>query len=296
MRYEGMRNEVTFDALVTVGVADVRREPSGASELVTQALLDTPVTILEQQAGWLRCRLPDYEGWIEAANLAAPTDIAAWQSDPLVVVTVPIGRVHQEPTSRTTLVTHVFLSTVLRKTSGNDGWHQVLLPDGRRGWLPKGQAEEHPAGGLFPRGDVAAVMATARRLMDVPYLWGGLTPLGFDCSGFVQIVYRYNGYVIPRDADQQFAADIGQRVKRHELLPGDLVFFGEAGDIGHVGLYLGGGEYIHCNGRDMRVAVNSFDPASPRYRADLDKSFAGARRIIEWPPDDKIVGLKDEGR
>jgi len=283
MRYEGVRDEVTFDALVTVGVSDVRREPNGASELVTQALLDTPVTILEQQAGWARCRLPDYEGWIAAANLATPQDVAAWQSDPLLVVTVPIGRVHQQPTSRATLVTHVFLATVLRQTgaSENGGWHQVLLPDGRLGWLPQGQGEERPASGLFPRGDAAAVIATARRLMDAPYLWGGLTPLGFDCSGFVQIVYRYNGYVIPRDADQQLAADIGRRVKRRAWQPGDLVFFGEGGDIGHVGLYLGGGEYIHCNGRDMRVAVNSFDPASPRYRADLDRSFAGARRIID---------------
>jgi cell wall-associated NlpC family hydrolase len=228
------------------------------------------------------CRLPDYEGWIEAANLATPQDLAAWQRDPLAVVTVPIGRVHQEPTSRAALVTHVFLSTVLRKTgaSENGGWHQVLLPDGRRGWLPQGQAEERPAHGLFPSGDTAAIMATARRLIDAPYLWGGLTPLGFDCSGFVQIVYRYNGYVIPRDADQQLAAGIGQRVERSALQPGDLVFFGEGGDIGHVGLYLGSGEYIHCNGRDMRVAVNSFEPASPRYRADLDCSFAGARRII----------------
>jgi len=282
MRDEGVRNEVTFDALVTVGVADVRREPDNTAELVTQALLDTPATILEQQAGWAHCRLPDYEGWIEVTNLATPQDIAAWQSDRLVVVTVPIGRVHQAPTSRAALVTHVFLSTVLRQTgvSENGGWHQVLLPDGRLGWLPQGQAEERPARSLFPRGDAAAVIATAWRLRDAPYLWGGLTPLGFDCSGFVQIVYRYNGYVIPRDADQQLAAEIGQRVERRALQPGDLVFFGEEGDIGHVGLYLGGGEYIHCNGRDMRVTVNSFAPASPRYRADLDRSFAGARRII----------------
>jgi cell wall-associated NlpC family hydrolase len=112
----------------------------------------------------------------------------------------------------------------------------------------------------------------ARRLLGVPYRWGGDSPSGgFDCSGFVRYVYSHFGLSLPHSSYADF--DLGKRVSRGALRPGDLVFFD---GVGHVGMYVGDGRFIHAPHTGTSVQVTSLD--EPWYSSSYD----GARRFFSW--------------
>lgn len=118
----------------------------------------------------------------------------------------------------------------------------------------------------------SAIIATAKRYIGTPYVWGGTTPSGFDCSGFVQYVFRQHGITLPRTSKQQYG--IGSAVSRANLQPGDLVFFATGyGSVNHLGIYIGNGQFIH-SGSSSGVTISSLSNSywSPRY--------VGARRVL----------------
>ena len=112
------------------------------------------------------------------------------------------------------------------------------------------------------------VVGYAKRFVGVPYVWGGSSPHGFDCSGFVRYVYAHFGVSLPHSSYAQFGD--GHRVGRGSLRPGDLVFFD---GLGHVGLYIGNGRFIHAPHSGTRVSVSTL---SGWYGARYD----GARRLL----------------
>jgi cell wall-associated NlpC family hydrolase len=127
----------------------------------------------------------------------------------------------------------------------------------------------------------------------VPYLWGGCSPFGFDCSGLAQAFLAFMGVAAPRDASQQFRAG---RPVTGTPQPGDLLFFGESVDddagrvysggrqaITHVAISLGGDEIIHANGTAVGISYNSLNPERPAYRSWLREHLAGVRRFTEIP-------------
>lgn len=103
-----------------------------------------------------------------------------------------------------------------------------------------------------------ALIATGQKYMGVPYVWGGETPDGFDCSGFTQYVMKQNGIQIPRTAAEQYAA--GRAVDKANLQVGDLVFFTTyKPGASHVGFYMGGGKFLHASSAAKQVTINSLD-------------------------------------
>lgn len=115
------------------------------------------------------------------------------------------------------------------------------------------------------------VVRYARRFVGVPYRWGGMSPRsGFDCSGFVTFVYRRFGVSLPHNAAAQFSR--GLHVRRGRLKPGDLVFFH---GLGHVGIFVGKGRFIHSPRRGTRVRVDSL-------RGHYGARLVGARRLVRW--------------
>ena len=145
----------------------------------------------------------------------------------------------------------------------------------RGGHAPRPFPGSGPADGkdAAPRtGDPASVTATALSLRGTPYVWGGATPRGFDCSGFTRYVYAQHGISLPRTAERQYR--IGAAVTARELRPGDLVFFSTtAPGPSHVGLAIGGGRFVHAPSERGQVRVESLDARYWRRR------YLGARRI-----------------
>jgi hypothetical protein len=277
------RRDVTILA-VTNGVVDVHREPDASSELVTQALLAAPAVVLKSNpGGWTRVRLVDYEGWVESANLATPAE----QSEVVAVVGVPRAPLYRHGAGAA-IREEVYVTTVLPVLDpapiSPAGRILVALPGGEDGWLAAEDTLLRPTATPFPSNDADIAVALAHDLMSTPYLWGGVTAKGVDCSGLAQLVCRMGGAIIPRNADQQYAA-LEYIVARADVRRGDLIYFADHGAITHVGLALDNMTILHANGYDARVAITSLAPADGEYSAILANSYAGARRPFPDEPE-----------
>ncbi|MDR2199877.1 MAG: C40 family peptidase [Deltaproteobacteria bacterium] len=123
-----------------------------------------------------------------------------------------------------------------------------------------------------PSPRAAEIITTAHKYIGVPYVYGGRSPKGFDCSGLVWYVYRQHGVELPDSSRKQAAK--GERIDFDEILPGDLIFFQSNGTVNHVGLYIGGGEMIHAPGRGKKVRKANISDSYYR------KHFALVRRVI----------------
>ncbi|HEU5227175.1 MAG TPA: SH3 domain-containing C40 family peptidase [Ktedonobacteraceae bacterium] len=277
---------MTSTYAISIGVADIRSEPSASSELVTQALMNTPAIVDTTAGEWTHITLPDYIGWIRTSELADPIargfcKVGASCSSPLDLVAVVT-------TTHAPLYSHatgdepdgkIYLSTVLPLL---DITHQerlqVALPGGDAAWLSRAEASIRQSTDAFPRTPLHTITTDAQAFLGRPYLWGGTSWEGLDCSGFVQLCYRMGGYMLPRDADQQDNA-LTHSIKRAEMEEGDLIFFGRNA-ITHVALALNHQEYIHAEGQHyQRVLINSFDPTHAHYNQRLDEIVWSIKRV-----------------
>lgn len=267
---------------IAAPVASVRREPDAASEQVTQALMGVAATPLETAGDqWVRIRLADYEGWTPASELNTPPR----KTQRVAVVTAPRAPLYKAATGGDTYG-EVFATTIAPILSGgrkeDGGRVPVAMPGGQRGWLVAESVEQRPAGEPFPLRGVETAIALAHQLIGTPYLWGGVTADGIDCSGLAQLACRAGGVDIPRDADQQYAM-MSWIVERSDVRLGDLLFFADGGEVTHVGLALDNMTLLHANGHDHRVSITSLDPAQGEYSALLAGMYAGARRAFTAP-------------
>ncbi len=262
---------------IATGVVDVHAEPAETSEVVTQALLGTPLVPLDATDGWRAVQLPDYAGWISETALAT----RATASEQVAVVTALCAPLYQTREARQP-IGEVYATTVLplmaEATAG--ARHGIALPGGRSGWLDAADCAARPADEPSPQRTIDEILAFARCLLGVPYLWGGGTARGLDCSGLAQLCFRYMGVTILRDADQQYAS-ISYMVERGDLRAGDLAFFARDGRIVHVGVMLDASQMLHADGSVRhQVTVNALDPDGEEYSPRLAHLYAGARRLL----------------
>ena len=272
----------TFDAdaaeyAIATGVVDVHAEPDDASEVVTQALLNTPLAPLDAAEGWRAVQLPDYAGWIPEAALAT----RAPNSEQVAVVTALCAPLYETGDARQP-IGEVYATTVLPLLVGASDSPRcgVALPGARPGWLDATDCAVRPASEPFPPRTIDEMLAFGRSLLGVPYHWGGGTSRGLDCSGLAQLCYRYAGVAILRDADQQYAS-IPYVVERGDLRAGDLAFFARDGHIIHVGIMLDASHMLHADGSVRhQVTINALDPDREDFSARLAQLYAGARRPL----------------
>ena len=228
---------MTTFAICHLTLIPLRKEPDELSEMVSQLLFGETVEILGTKGSWshVRTHFDNYKGWVTSKMLTqiSEEDLNAYQAAQKVYLNEPVCKVSVADANLP--VTYMAGgSTLLEKDN------RLILGDHTLGI-------DHAAT-LHRNGDKVDIIGTALKFLNTPYLWGGRTVFGIDCSGFTQLVFKMNGMVLPRDAYQQ--ADLGTLVHSVEdAQPGDLAFFElSKGKIIHTGIILPNREIIHSSG------------------------------------------------
>ncbi len=231
------------NAVVVRPVANMYSRPSEDADVVSQAIYGANVGILEQKDGWARIRTPDeYTGWTPLAALRIADPYAA--SGRVAQVESLFAHIYREAsvTRHAPLVTAPFEAKLEIAAERDERWLEVRLPDGRNGFVQRGDVVFNPK----PL-DIPAAIELARRFLGLPYTWGGTSSYGYDCSGFVQMLCRRRGVLLPRDASPQSRWDGLAVIGKKDLRPGDLLYFGPSAEkVTHTGMYIGEGKFINA--------------------------------------------------
>lgn len=254
--------------------ANLHAAPNADSEVVTQAIYGTNLEVMENSNNWSKVRTPDeYSGWIHKA-LVTRANNRYGEGKKTAKVTSLFASLYREAsvTKHQPLITVPFETRL--DVSGDsevegEKWLQLILPDGKTAWMLEGDVTLNPE-----KLTVRAVVELSKQFLGLPYLWGGTSTFGFDCSGFVQMLERQRGVTMPRDAGAQATWTGSTTVGRVELRAGDLLYFGSPDKkINHTGMYLGNGEFINAT-RHLKPVVQICKLSDPHW----SKAFITARR------------------
>ncbi len=270
--------------IINVSVANLRSSPKHSAELVTQALLGTPVFILKESQGWLLVQTPDrYIAWTNQGSMVtlSETEFSIWiQAEKLIYLDTYGFSINESGEKVSDLVA----GNVLELEQENDKNWMCRYPDGRTAIIRKDEAEKLNLWLESLSISDSSIVHAAKELMGVPYLWGGTSTKGLDCSGFTKTVYLNNGIILPRDASQQ--VDVGVLVDSvknfSKLQVGDLLFFGKKNQDGservvHVGIWLGDNMFIHASND---VHISSMDSLSDNFDDYNYHRYLRSKRII----------------
>jgi cell wall-associated NlpC family hydrolase len=235
------------NGVVTQAVVNMYSRATTDADVVSQAMFSTNVAILEQDSAWLKIRTPDdYTGWIQSAAVVRQAHYA--QSGRVARVEALFANLYRETdiTKHQPLIAIPFESRLelLNEPKDEEGrWVEVRLPDGRSAWVQSGDVSLAPQEKMT----IAELTEWGRRFIGLPYLWGGVSTYGYDCSGFIQMLFRRLGHSLPRDAGPQANWDGFKPVEKADLAPGDMLYFGASLErVSHTGMYIGNGQFINA--------------------------------------------------
>jgi len=288
------------NGIVRESVINLRTFPKYSAEMGTQVLMGTPVHILETVHGWSRVVTPEgYTAWTsdEGVQNMTPLEYTAWKSSPKVIVSNYFTVLRSEPSEKAAVVSDVVWGDIMGLMGKKGKYIHVLLPDGRTGYLLKSFGK--PVNEWFAKHQPTAhnIIETATHFIGFPYLWGGTSIKGMDCSGFTKTCFFLNGVVLPRDASQQACTGDSVDITKdfNSLQPADLLFFGSMKEnkehVSHVGMYIGNGEFIHSSGT---VHISSLVTGSSNFDSYNAKRLLRAQRILtRIDRDSAIVSVKN---
>lgn len=274
--------------IVNLSACNIRSEGKHSAELSTQSTLGTIIRILKEVDGWYLVQTPDgYLGWLDSGGFVAldELELEQWKSSTRVVYQPHFGFSYTRPDQSSSKVSDLLAGNILQLAAYDNGFAKVIYPDGRVAYIPEGEVKEYNEWLETTVASRENILATAQQFLGRPYLWGGTSGKGIDCSGFTKTVFYLNGLMLPRDASQQVhtGVEVPTDTTLANLQPGDLLFFGrkateEKGEkITHVAIYMGEGKIIHSSGQVRIESMQRGDSTFNEYRLS---SFVRAKRML----------------
>jgi len=274
-------------AVVNLSCNYMREAPDYTAELGSQSLMGTVVQVLEEQSYWRKVKSPEpYTAWVNEMGLTPMSEeqIEGYIASEKYIFTADYGHAFSAPDERSSRVSDLVMGDLVRKADGKGlrrrGFTRILLPNGLEGWVRSRDLSDFGKWAAACSPDGGDIIAVASLLLGSPYLWGGNSVKGVDCSGLVWLSYYMNGLLLPRNTSQQCQLGIALEPVENELQTGDLLFFGTPAQdgqkerISHVGIYIGDGRYIHSS---QMVRISSIDPQDEDYAGRLPLR---ARRVL----------------
>lgn len=265
---------VAFQQVITRSAPFYKDPVVVKEDLLTEALYGSFLRTFFEQDGFVLAQHPDgYVGYVPAADLKPATDTGylRWKNGPCAILREPVPIGPEQGSGE-----EMLLPPTTRLVLDADGLAE--LPTGRKLFL---QEKQYVPNHRNPEAFARALEAHAASFENTPYLWGGKTQAGIDCSGFVQSIMIQEGIFLPRDASMQaYVGEIvGYLPDYEDLLPGDMVFFmNDLAHIYHVGVYLGNRTYLHSSG-SLNIIRSSFEKDGPNYAERYGGTFVFGRRL-----------------
>lgn len=282
-----LQNPVLIKEWISSMTTEQKKALSGDNLLETQALYGTVVEVIEEQGDWSKVVIPEqptlksevgYPGWLPTKQLTMDPIIVEDKKysdllqEKIVVVTSQSAHLFSEQKEAGLEISFLTRLPYL----GEDGeWIQVATPSGIQ-FLKKADVSVYDSTAHIPKGNGELIVEQAKRFLDLPYLWSGMSGFGFDCSGFSYSMHRYFGITTPRDASDQSKS--GQKIEKEDLKPGDMIFFAHQegkGRVHHVGLYIGNDQMIHSPNTPKTIEITTLTGTN------YEKEYCGASRYWE---------------
>ncbi|TYP96676.1 NlpC/P60 family protein [Sphingobacterium allocomposti] len=282
--------------VVNLSVANLRTKPAHSAEMATQLLMGAVVDILQKDGGDFLVRTPEgYIAWVPTSSIVPMSEasLSKWKQK-RIIYTDEFGKSYSQPDLKSVRVSDLVYGNVLSLVGEDRDFYKVSYPDQRTAYIPKKEATMFDDWLQSRQLTPENVLASAKSMLGLPYLWGGTSVKGVDCSGFTKTSYFMNGYVIPRDASQQVlhgepvdildaAGNFDPDKALKNLKPADLLFFAGGKQkqanprVTHVALYMGNGTFIHAAGT---VRINSMLKGAENYDDFQTRTVVAARRYI----------------
>jgi cell wall-associated NlpC family hydrolase len=289
-------------AVARNAVINIRSTPKHSAELGTQALLGMPLKVLDKKGDFYRIQTPDqYISWVDKGGITRmnANKINAWNQAKKIIFTKNFGYAYANTNDESNIVSDITLGGVLKYISEDNRFYQVAYPDNRIGFIKKEESAIYNSWLQNLVATPANIESVSKTMEGFPYLWGGTSSKGMDCSGFTKMVYLMNGFIIPRDASQQINAGktVDSNFTFEGLEKGDLLFFGRKATtekkqrVVHVGIWLGNDkmEFIHASGN---VHTSSMNENESNFDEMNKNRYLGSKRYLNTDNSNNIINLR----
>lgn len=263
---------------INIPTAAMRQHPDAASEVVSEALFSEEIRIIDEHKDWLRIEtlIDNYPGWIRCKPDAifSSNDLFPTSPNTIIVNRCAAHLYHVPDTIYGPILTLPFESRLqlidTHDRESNSRWVKVSLHNGLEAYIQLGDIVIAPK----KLTSFDQVCELSHRFLGLPYTWGGRSSFGYDCSGFVQMLYRQMGIHLPRDSKDQCVWDGFKEVNIAELAPGDLLFFGLSAEKSrHVGMHLKDGRFIHATVAENAPYIHVSHLGGPDWKGNKSAKY-----------------------
>ena len=257
--------------IISTAIAPIHKEPYFTSEMVTQGLICEEIIKLDQYNNWYQIQMEDgYTGWVNQFYIEEYN----YKCSDKITITNRYAEVYYDCKDLSSLASILSFGSSVPLLDETIDYYKIMLNSNTHGYIHKQK-------------DVLinnrkSIVNLALSLKGVPYLWGGKSSFGYDCSGFLQMVFKTAGYLLPRDTAKQINYDKLMIIDKKDAVEGDLIFFSEHSKVKHVAIIAVEGKILHCSGEVRLESIVENDLNYNQNLSKLDHTYASISKLFNF--------------